>query len=85
LIIVLVIAVWIALVSLVAALCLAANVGDRGRIASARWERAQRQRWEAAEGVELSARASVLPERTVLAGRAPEPGAAALQSGGVAA
>jgi hypothetical protein len=84
-IIVLVIAVWIALLSLVAALCAAAQVGDRGRAASARWEDARSRPWEAAEGIELSSRASFAPECTILANRAAESGAAALQSGGVAA
>lgn len=78
-IIVLVIAVWIALLSLVAGLCAAARVGDRSEYARARWERARPQPSRAANAVELYARADVLT------GRAAKHGAPALQSEGVAA
>ena len=80
-IILLIIAVWIAYLSLVVGLCAAARVGDGdgGRSANARWALTQPPLWDAAGSLEVSARAGLPPSRT---GDSPAP---ALRSGGVAA
>jgi hypothetical protein len=82
-ILLLIIAIWIVVMSLVAGLCAAARVGDVERLtrayASARTAQAQPLAWESVQDVELSARANTRAARTV------EAEASLLQSDGLAA
>jgi len=70
-IILLIIAAWISVVSLVAGLCAAAHVGDLQRSARAGWEREESPRREPEPGVWRPNRASGL-HKIVTSGRARE-------------
>ncbi|MGP0100387.1 MAG: hypothetical protein ACLPUT_02050 [Solirubrobacteraceae bacterium] len=80
-ILLLVIAAWILVVSMVAGLCAAARTGDIAQLAHASapigW--GESPAWEPVEHLEISARANLRPVRSA------EPGAALLHSDGVAA
>jgi hypothetical protein len=83
-ILLLVIAAWILVLSLVTGLCAVARAGDSAQPthapASAGWGRVQSLAWEPAEHLEIAApRADVRPARPA------ESGASLLRSGGVAA
>jgi hypothetical protein len=82
-IVLLIIAAWIVVMSLVAGLCAAARVGDVGLLTRASAPTGVGQApplaWEPSQHVEISARANVR------AGRSPEGDAPLLRSGGVAA
>jgi|GEM_PF-2371143 hypothetical protein len=82
-ILLLVIAAWILVLSLVAGLCGAARMGDLAQLAhpsaAGGWASAEPATWEPLVHLEISARASVRPVRTS------EQGAPLLHSDGVAA
>jgi hypothetical protein len=82
-ILLLVIAAWILVLSLVAGLCGAARVGDLAQVAhspaASGWARTEPPKWEPLEHREISAHANLRPARPA------EQGASLLHSDGVAA
>jgi hypothetical protein len=80
-ILVLAVAAWIFVISLVAGLCVAARAGDLAQLAPAPRRRGHREptEWEPFERVEIIAQANAQPVRS------PESGAPLLHGDGVAA
>jgi hypothetical protein len=82
-ILLLVIATWILVLSLVVGLCGAARAGDLAQFAhqsaAGGWSRTEPPKWEPLEHLEISAHANLRPGRTA------EQGASLLHSDGVAA